>query len=175
MIYENNSIDNNNINESIDEYNKNFEYENYISNLKDNELNVDEVMNILDNLSVKDNKELVNEEIKAIELEEKERAKFPFEDDKNTNTEMDVENSINNKVEINTTEPLLKRVEKRIKKQNNYQKNKNGISKDMIELLKYMNLELKTPQKRKKDDLEDLQDESVRAKDNNGFRKKGWI
>ena len=56
VIYEDNIIVNNDVNNNIN-INYNYEDNNNIWNIKENEVNIEEMINIVDNLTIIDNKE----------------------------------------------------------------------------------------------------------------------
>ena len=100
IIYENKDIDNN---DQSEENNNNFEDENYICSIKDNEPNLDDLADIIDKLTFKENKDKKdNEKNDKIDIEKK------------VNNKKDLVDCVKNK-DINFSEPLLKRVENGIK------------------------------------------------------------
>ena len=160
IIYENKDIDNN---DESEENNNNFEDENYICSIKDNEPNLDDLADITDKLTFKENKDKKdNEKNDKIDIEKK------------VNNKKDLVDCVKNK-DINFSEPLLKRVENRIKKNNKYPKKNQSINKNLLDILKIMNIEIECPHKRKKDDLSDSELDKDDISENFGQKKKAKV
>ena len=160
IIYENKDIDNN---DQSEENNNNFEDENYICSIKDNEPNLDDLADIIDKLTFKENKDKNdNEKNDKIDIEKK------------VNNKKDLVDCVKNK-DINFSEPLLKRVENRIKKNNKYPNKNQSINKNMLDILKIMNIEIECPHKRKKDDLSDSELDKDDISENFGQKKKAKV